>query len=311
MSYKLLLLVFLVVGSHAHVLAAEGDWVTVTPETTDAILANPGIGWETFHHPARQDKNLPAWIPSTIHYVRWGWNRLEPEQGQIDEEFIDDVLKETRASGQQLAFRVMCCSPYPGREYHPGWLREIGGEIVKTRHHEGPEIEVPVMDDPEILAAHLDFIKRLGTRYDGHPDITRVEIGSVGWWGEWHMSHSSDAAMPSPEARKKIVDAYLAAFQETPLVMLINGNDMLRRAAEHGAGWRADSLGDLGSFSKTWNHMFGSYPRRIQEIEDLDAWRQGPIAFEPPAAVARDRPVARDRDGPRRRRLAGAIRPGE
>jgi hypothetical protein len=73
---------------------------------------------------------------------------------------------------------------------------------------------VPVLDDPKILAAHLDFIKRLGARYDGHPDITRLDLGSVGWWGEWHMSRSSNASMPTPETQKKIVDAYRPVLKE-------------------------------------------------------------------------------------------------
>ena len=89
------------------------DVVTVIPEGTDEILANPGMGWETFHKTANDDNNLPAWIPSTIHYARWGWKTLEPEKGKTDYEFLDSVLEETRESGQQLAFRVMCCSPYP------------------------------------------------------------------------------------------------------------------------------------------------------------------------------------------------------
>jgi len=266
--------------------ADQTETVTVTPKETDEILVNRGMGWETFHKTAKQDKNLPPWIPSTIRYDRWGWKLLEPEQGKLDHDFLDGVLKETHEAGQQLAFRVMCCSPYPRRTYHPEWLRDIGGEIVKTRHGDSGEVEVPVLDDPKILAAHLEFIKRLGARYDGHPDITRLDLGSVGWWGEWHMSRSSNASMPTLETQKKIVDAYLAAFQKTPLVMLIGGDEMLRHAVKNGTGWRADSLGDLGSFSPTWNHMFGSYPKRIQAIQDLDAWKNGPIAFEPPAAVA-------------------------
>ena len=56
--------------------AKPGGLVTVTPEQTDQILANPGMGWETFHRTAKQDKNLPSWIPSTIHYARWGWKVL-------------------------------------------------------------------------------------------------------------------------------------------------------------------------------------------------------------------------------------------
>ncbi len=116
------------------VSADDAGWVRVSPKETDEILANPGMGRETFHRTADDDKNLPAWIPSTIHYARWGWGTLEPEKGKIDYGFLDGVLEETRESGQQLAFRVMCCSPYPRRPYHPEWLRDIDGEIIKTKH---------------------------------------------------------------------------------------------------------------------------------------------------------------------------------
>jgi len=47
--------------------------VRIVPEETDVVLANPGMGWETFGRPADKDKNLPDWITSTIHYTRWGW----------------------------------------------------------------------------------------------------------------------------------------------------------------------------------------------------------------------------------------------
>jgi len=57
-------------------VAATSEVVTVVPEETDELLANPGIGWETFHRTCDKDKNLPDWIPSTVHYARWGWGNL-------------------------------------------------------------------------------------------------------------------------------------------------------------------------------------------------------------------------------------------
>lgn len=261
-------------------LADDSVWVRVVPEQTDEILANPGMGWETFHHTANKDPNLPSWIPSTVHYARWGWGTLEPEQGRIDDEFLDGILKETRESGQKLAFRAMCCSTSPGRPYHPKWLKDIGGKVVLTRYSNGPELEVPDLDDPHVLAAHLDFIKRLGARYDGHPDIAHIDLGSVGWWGEWHMSQSSNAPMPTLDTQKKIVDAYLAAFQKTPLVMLIGGGKMLKYAVSQGTGWRADCLGDMGGFSKKWCHMRMAYPNMLPNAEAMDAWKTSPVAWE-------------------------------
>jgi Domain of unknown function (DUF4832) len=260
--------------------ADQVETVTVIPEETDEILANPGMGWETFHRTADADKSLPSWIPSTVHYARWGWGTLEPVQGQIDYDFLDGILRETRESGQKLAFRAMCCSSSPSQPYHPKWLGDIGGKVVVTRYGNGPELEVPVLDDPEVLEAHLGFIKRLGARYDGHPDIDHVDLGSVGWWGEWHMSQSTNAPMPTVETQKKIVDTYLAAFQKTPLVMLIGGGEMLQYAVDNGAGWRADCLGDMGGFSRTWCHMRMAYPQQLPKADATDAWKTAPVAWE-------------------------------
>ncbi len=149
-----------------------------------------------------------------------------------------------------------------------------------TQYGDGPQLEVPVLDDPRVLSAHLDFIKRLGDRYDGHPDIAHLDVGSVGWWGEWHMSKSNNASMPTIETQKRIIDAYLAAFQETPLVMLIGGGEMLKYAVENGAGWRADCLGDMGGFSNTWCHMRMAYPSQLPDANALDAWKTAPVAWE-------------------------------
>ncbi len=260
--------------------ASPAALVTVTPEESDAILANPGMGWETFHRTSNNDPSLPSWIPSTVHYARWGWGVVEPQKGQIDHGFLEGVLKETRESKQKLAFRVMCCSSSPRQPYHPKWLADMGGKVVVTRYGEGPELEVPVLDDPVVLTAHLDFIQRLGTRYDGHPDIDHVDLGTVGWWGEWHMSQSTNAPMPTLETQRQIVDAYLAAFQKTPLVMLIGGGEMLKYAVARGTGWRADCLGDMGGFSKTWCHMRMAYPKALPDAGAFDAWKTSPVAWE-------------------------------
>ena len=254
--------------------------VRVTPKATNDLLSNPGMGWETFHRVRLQDRNLPAWIPSTVHYARWGWGKLEPAPGKIDYAFLDGVLKTTRASGQKLAFRVMCCSTTPGHPYHPAWLGKVGGRILSCSYHGKGALPVPDLDDPAVLDRHIDFIRRLGKRYDGHPHIDHVDLGSVGWWGEWHMSGAGEVRLPTLENRLKIVDAYLAAFQKTPLLMLIGAGDCLRYATRHGTGWRADCIGDMGGFSKTWCHMRQGYPGWVRGAGIEETWRRAPVAWE-------------------------------
>ena len=275
-------------GPGSFLRADPGASVVVHPAETAEILANPGMGWETFGKSSRQDKNLPAGVPSTVLYARWGWGVLEPKPGQLNTVLLDGILQEAHASGQKLAFRVMCCSPYAGRPYHPAWLKDVGGRILVVDHRGVEALPVPDFDDPVILARHLDFIRRLGERYDGSPDLDHVDLGSIGWWGEWHMSSSQTGHMPTMATRMKIVHAYLAAFQRTPLLMLLNGEACTTYATQHGAGWRADSLGDLGAFSATWNHMKNGYPAWIAATRVADVWQAAPVAFEPPNGSVND-----------------------
>jgi hypothetical protein len=254
--------------------------VVVTPPETNEILANPGIGWETFGRTSKQDRSLPAWIPSTVHYIRWGWGDLEPEPGKLNTEFLDRVLKETRESGQTLAFRVMCCSTSLNAPYHPRWLTQVGGKELAADYEGRGPLLIPDMDDPAVLKAHFDFLKRLAERYDGHPDIDHIDLGSIGWWGEWHLSGSTKYKLPTLENRKAVVAAYCDDFKKTPLVMLIGGGQCLKDACARGAGWRADCLGDMGGFSRTWSHMRQSYPGSITEGGIQDTWKTAPVAWE-------------------------------
>ncbi len=121
--------------------------VTITPEPTDEILANPGMGWETFHRSNRHDGNLPSWIPSTVYYIRWGWGELEPRPGKIDYDLLDRVLKDTHESGQKLAFRVMCCSTTRNEPYHPRWLNEVGAKEL-IADYRGTAFPIADFDDP-------------------------------------------------------------------------------------------------------------------------------------------------------------------
>jgi hypothetical protein len=135
------------------------------------------------------------------------------------------------------------------------------------------------MEDPLFQEAHYRLIRELGKRYDGHPDLGLVDIGTVGHWGEWHMS-GTNVALPSVKTRLAIIDVYCAAFPKTPKVMLIGDAEGMRHAIAKGCGWRADCLGDMGGFSKNWCHMRDFYPQQIVKTNAGDAWKRGPVAFE-------------------------------
>ncbi len=259
--------------------AQETGPAVVKPEEIQDLLANPGMGWQTFHCFADGDKNL-AGLPSGSAYFRFYWSNVEAEEGKIDFPKFDGLLARAKKAGQKLAFRIMCAGTDDDYLYVPKWLKDKGCKGFEYQYGgKGPMHWVPEFEDPLFQKAHFRLIEELGKRYDGHPDLDVVDIGSVGLWGEWHMS-STNVKMPTPEMRLKIIDAWCKAFPKTPKVMLIGDADGMKEAVRRGIGWRADCLGDMGGFSTNWNHMKNMYPVQVQKTGAGDAWKTGPVAFE-------------------------------
>lgn len=259
--------------------AAPPNLVTITPGETDALLANPGMGWQTFHRFADGDTTLQG-LPSTSAYFRLYWSQLEPKEGEIDFDRIDTLLARARQAGQKLSLRIMCAGTDDDSMHVPEWLRRKGCPGSTFRYQgEGRRRWVPDMNHRLFQEAHFRFIAALGARYDGHADLDLIDIGSVGLWGEWHMSDTG-VDLPSWKTRRGIIDAWCSAFPSTPKLMLIADDEGMRYATRRGCGWRADCLGDLGIFSKTWNHMDHFYLQQVEKSRAHEAWMQAPVAFE-------------------------------
>ncbi|PIU91997.1 MAG: hypothetical protein CO096_10080 [Armatimonadetes bacterium CG_4_9_14_3_um_filter_66_14] len=260
-------------------LAQGGANVTVTPKQIDGLLPNPGVGWQTFHRFADEDANL-AELPSTSAYFRLYWRELEPAEGEIDFGRIDSLLARARKAGQKLALRVMCAGTDKEYLYVPQWLKDKGCPGTEYRNSKsGPKHWVPDMDSALFQEAHFRLINELGKRYDGNPDFDLLDMGSVGLWGEWHMS-GTGVDLPSVETRLALIDCYRNAFPKSPKVMLIGDDPGMHHAVTNGCGWRADCLGDMGGFSKTWNHMEHFYRQALDRTGAKAAWKTAPVAFE-------------------------------
>jgi len=249
--------------------------LVVEPVEIDSFLLNPGRGFISTH--CFNDwiiRGVPRHPVCSVAQFRWYWDELEPEEGRINFALIDSMIEKARRNDQKLMFRVMC---QDGKPHVPQWVRDAG---AKGKAYSGdPDNWQPYYSDSIFLEKHENLIKALGERYDGHPDIDHVDIGSVGRWGEWHTS-GTGMKLPPHSVLKKYVDMYLDNLKNTPLIMQIGGGTLLTYAVANGAGWRADCLGDMGGFSSTWNHMEDFYQQALDEAGVNDAWKKAPVVFE-------------------------------
>ncbi len=245
----------------------------------DGFLQIPGVGWQTFFRTAQDDPSM-AGLPfkSGCAYMRWTWGDLEPMEGQYAFDMIDEWLGRCREANQALAFRVMLS--WPGHEGTiPQWLLDKGIKYTFSAcPEEGAHYEVDI-EEPVVKEAHEKLIRALGQRYDGHPDLALVDIGSVGLWGEWH-NYCDPALMPSDAARKAIIDLYYDVFPNTPLTALVDDDPNVIYANSKGrSAWRGDCWGNGKGPGVGWNHHSDSYWPMVNAMPD--GWKTGTVALEP------------------------------
>lgn len=242
------------------------------------FLQIPGVGWQTFDRTADLDNTLSTLkFKSGCAYYRWYWVSLEPQEGQYNFEMIDEILKTCRENNQALAFRVMCEDPWG--EGLPQWLIDKGIKRTYSACSQEGAHYAPDMSDPVFISYHEKLIRALGERYDGHPDLAQVDIGSVGLWGEWHIYCDPDL-MPDASLRHSVIDLYYESFPNTPLSALeaciIDDTYAVNKGK---CGWRADSWGDADATGGNWNHHEYFYWPTHNKYPEL--WKSGPVVFEP------------------------------
>ena len=256
-------------------LPAESNLVRVQFREVDTLFANPGQGWMSQQRSPRGEPRFPC----SVVYIRFNWADAEPEEGQFNWKLIDDVIAAWKPRGAAVAMRVMTCNAHSGGYYtSPKWLFDagckgfeylVGGDDPTSGGKRIPRIE-PDYADPIYLEKHGAFLKALGERYDGHPDVEFLDIGSYGIWGEWHTQHPAPVAV-----RKQIVDLYLRAFRKTPLVFMSDDAEVLNYALAHGTGFRRDGVGS------PWHEQNWIGSKKYAGVAGMaDTWKRAPIVFE-------------------------------
>ncbi|MBN2367308.1 MAG: DUF4832 domain-containing protein [Calditrichaeota bacterium] len=278
---SLMILIFWQTKPFVNIIKGNGppNVVLVAPRETDKILVNPGMGFTTHQGFNGEVAGYPE---STIAYFRWYWEGLEPEEGKFNWKMVDSVLAGARAHGQRLATRIM---PANGQEGVPEWYRKLGAKgyeyVAESTQNAGETTTSWMPDHADPLYAKYmgRLVREFARRYDGHPDIDHIDIGSYGHWGEWHLSFVEEKESYPFEIKKMIIDWYLENFKNTPLVICEDAEEGLEYATQKGAGWRADCMGDYGP-PNNWNLMtrYLKLPEMYPSVGE--AWKTTPVAFE-------------------------------
>lgn len=287
--------------------SGAAETVNIKPTEHYDLMTSPGVGFQDFVAVVPSDDQLAncsydttvdqAGLSGGSLYVRLLWRDLEPAEGQYAWPLLDRLFECAEQRNQTIDFRLMVSWPGAGDRdcwndpsendnidhAIPCWLVRKG---AKEMEHNGaggiPASYVPDWEDATIRADHAELVTAIGARYANNVRLSSVDVGSVGFWGEWHTFPNDAELMPSNDRRKEIIDLYASAFPNTPLIMLaqifknqVNGDteiaDYLYDNYAGRFGWRGDSWGGSGHHNNDYEPIHARNP---------ELWKTGPVAME-------------------------------
>jgi hypothetical protein len=297
----------------------------VRPKESDEYIPNPHRGTTTFQR-FQGDGTYASWITSDTHgpihfeagpqppadndkyaprttltYVRWPWQWLEPAKGKFNWKIVDQSLKIARSRGQTVQLRFQpytqrvdyAVEPCTARRHPPGtsvnvpcWYWDTGARWLESTA-EGASFapNEPDSNDPRYVKHFGEFIRAFAARYDGHEDLESIDIAYGGFWGE-------GGGNCTPATAERLTDIYLRSFRKTQLVSMLGTHGCKHLAAKTAGtarhvGWRADCFGDLHTApahivppNLGWQHTFDAYPMEIERCGVKDAWTAAPVTME-------------------------------
>lgn len=185
---------------------------TVYPRPDVGPLDNPLKGWAAYSE---------SWstyaLPASMAFFYVSWRELEPNPGDYRfSQWESQKWNTPQAQGKHIVMRLYL--DYPNLPTGvPQWVIDSG---VAMRPYDIPEIGqglAPDYDDPRLLVPLLDFIQAFGVRYNSNPRVAFVQLGTLGFWGEWHtwpLYH----LFASEATQQAVVQAYRSAFPDKILL---------------------------------------------------------------------------------------------
>lgn len=197
----------------AEAVGTSGKWTSLAAGPAPA--SNPLAGFVPYAGSYEAVPHSMEWFYLPVNSVvigpgTYNWSSLESQ------------LNAIAARGHHAAFRFYL--DYPGKSTGvPKYLLDAGLVTRSYTDHDNQGRSVsPNYDAPRLLEALEGFIAAFGARYDGDRRIGFIQMGLLGFWGEWHTYPHDGWATPenwlaSSVTQQRVLRAYTRAFKKTKL----------------------------------------------------------------------------------------------
>jgi hypothetical protein len=231
---------------------------------TDDIMQHPYNGTKRIEH------SLEAWYIGLdmvqTHFDKFNWTSF------------DERLDDSWERGCHSIPRVII--DYPGEPLHiPPFLLEDGNKVELRqidRNEYGTSL-TPIYTDTNLLRAIENFIKEFGRLYDNDQRIAYIQMGIVGFWGEWHTNGQEN--LFNETVTDNVLRWYNESFEKTPIQGRYPTRDIYntQKMGYHDDSFTHSTLD--GKYNGGFNESY-FFMSQIIETNQSDFWKFGPMGGE-------------------------------
>ena len=215
-------LLFIFVGMRA------SEMTVFTPVDNQAELTNPDMGWTLYQYTndrgsygmkVAPNDLLKDWPGMSTVYMRLPWGDVEPQKGNFYWSYFDTPLRKYAQVRKKMALRLTSTEGF-ARDGTPVWA-QAGVKGTRFNYgrgiHENGKRWEPDYGDPVFLKRLGQFLAAAAARYDGNDEVSFIDIGSFGIWGEGHTWLGTSRYFPD-KVIKKHIDLYVKNFPNSTLL---------------------------------------------------------------------------------------------
>lgn len=235
---------------------------------TEGPNKNPLKGWN-----ASWSSDKPE---ASVGFQYVPWKTFEPQDDVFDTAAVEKIIDREGTRNRHLVLRLYCQWGGDEKTFDatacPPWLNTAKGVKLLVNQNGKTLID---FNDPAFVQEATEAVAAFAQHYDSDPRIFTIQMGLLGYWGEWHTFYYpgytfSDALMSG------IVDAYSKSFKNKRIVARYP--------------WREpfESLDWIGYHNDYFLANNGHSDEFDKSVSMGNKWRQGPIGGEVPPESGND-----------------------
>jgi hypothetical protein len=232
------------------------------------------------YQPAPPDNPLKGFMPYAGSYssfpysMEYGYvplRALMTGPANFDWTEIERLLNSSAQRGHQAVLRVYL--DYPGKPTGlPQYLFDAGLATHPYDDFVNGGISLsPDYENPQLRSALTNFIAAFGARYDGDPRLGFIEVGLLGFWGEWHTYPHAEW-FASLTVQGEVLAAYEKSFAVTRLLVR-------RPIGPTPASWRIGYHDDSFAY-ETLDPPDWTFLGQLKAAGETNQWLTQPIGGE-------------------------------